>query len=129
MKPAITLLVRSRTGAAHALVEVARRRATDLGLRLEIIPLLSPDLLPPGELPGDATADESLTALVPVDFASAHHEAWCFLCQLSLLRCEIGFSILVLGAASHTAFRARQRALLGSRRAPRSAPARTTRAA
>jgi hypothetical protein len=106
MKPAITLLVHSRSGSASALAEVGRQRALDLGLAVTVISLRTPDPL----LANPAT--ESVTALVPVDFAAAQHEAWCLLCQLSLLRREVGFSILVLGTESDAAFQARQRALL-----------------
>ena len=108
MKPTITLLVRSRNGAATLLAQVGRRRATDLGLKAEIVPLH-------GKEPLAATDHtESVTAVVPVDFAATQHEAWCLLCQLSLLRREVNFSILVLGAAGSAEFQARQRTLLSS---------------
>lgn len=107
MKPSITLLVRSRSGAATALAQLGQQRAVDLGLKVEIVPLREAD-------PLAGCADrECVTALVPVDFAAAQHEAWCLLCQLSLQRRDVGFSILVLGAESDAAFEARQRALLG----------------
>lgn len=113
MKPVLALFVRTRTGAASALAELGRLRATDLGLAVEIIPLASDDPL------AAATTAESVTAVVPVDFAAAHHEAWCLLCHLSLLRREVGFSILVLGAENDAAFQARQRALVAPSPPPR----------
>ena len=113
MKPVITLLVRTRNGAAAAIAEAGRRRAADLGLRVDIVHV-GPDAdapMPPliGAPVGD---DENVTAVVPVEFSAAQHEAWCFLCQLSLLRQEVGFAILVLGATSSAEFQARQRALI-----------------
>lgn len=119
MKPSITLIVRSRTGAAAALAEIGRARATNLGLTVEIVAQRAPGArLGRGE-------PESVTALVPVDFAATQHEAWCLLCQLSLLRQEVGFSILVLGAESDAAFQARQRALLSEKSAFARRPARS----
>lgn len=107
MKPTITLLVRSRNGAATLLADVGRKRAADLGLTATIVPMR-------GDEPfATATERECVTAIVPVDFAAAQHEAWCLLCQLSLLRREVNFSILVLGAAGCAEFEARQRTLLG----------------
>lgn len=108
MKPSLTFLVCSRNGDATALAEVGRRRATELGLSANII------RLPQATASGIMSGSESVTALVPVEFAGAHHEAWCLLCQLSLLRCSVGFTILVLGAAGSAGFQARQRALLSS---------------
>lgn len=123
MKPAIRLIVRSRTGAATALAEVGRQRAADLGLAVELVAL-------PADGASAANArSENVTALVPVDFAAAQHEAWCLLCQLSLLRAEVGFSILVLGAESDFAFQARQHAVLVAATEPRPSRRRRSRAA
>lgn len=108
MKPSLTFLVHSRNGDATALAEVGRRRATELGLHAETIPLTGEPAT------GVMSGSESVTALVPVEFAGAEHEAWCLLCQLSLLRCSVGFTILVLGAAGSAGFQARQRALLST---------------
>lgn len=106
MKPTIILLVHSRSGAATLLAQVGRRRAADLGLKAEIVPQRGNDPL--------AATDhaEGVTAVVPVDFAATQHEAWCLLCRLSLMRREVSFSILVLGAAGSAEFQVRQRALL-----------------
>jgi hypothetical protein len=105
MKPSLTLLVRSRNGDATALAEVGCRRATELGLRAGLIHLTVKDAS------GLASGPESVTALVPAEFAGEQHEAWCLPCQLSLLRCGVGFTILVLGAAGSEEFQARQHAL------------------
>lgn len=105
MKPKILLLVQSRDGSAQALASVGCQRARDLGLSVEVVE---------NNAMANKGAEESVTAVVPVDFAAAHHEAWCLLCQLSLLRCEVSFSILVLGVESGPHFEARQRALLQS---------------
>ena len=106
MKPTILLLVRSSQGNATALAELGRLRAAELGLTVEIVAVRDADPL------AATSGPESVTAVVPVDFAAAQHEAWCLLCQLSLLRRDVGFSILVLGAESDAAFEARQRALI-----------------
>ncbi len=118
MKPTLLLLVRSLDGAATALAAVGQRRAVELGVAVEVVPLRDDDPLAAAAA-GGPHEHESVTAVVPVDFAVEHHEAWCLLCHLSLLRGEVGFSILVLGAQSGDAFEARQRALLA---APRPAP-------
>ncbi|MES2693903.1 MAG: hypothetical protein V4773_10555 [Verrucomicrobiota bacterium] len=112
MKPTLLLLVRSRNGAATALAEVGRRRATDLGVGVEILPLREDAALARSTVGDHETSPESVTAIVPVDFAVEHHEAWCLLCHLSLMRREVAFSILVLGAQAGEAFEARQRALI-----------------
>jgi hypothetical protein len=108
MKPGITFLVSSHNGDATALAEVGRHRARDLGLRAEIVPSSV------ARTTGLATEQESIVAIVPVEFAAVQHEAWCLLCQLSLLRSGIGFTILVLGAEGSAEFQQRQQALLST---------------
>jgi hypothetical protein len=108
MKPNLTFLVCSRNGDATALAGVGRRRATDLGLRAEIVSLST------GHATGLVSQPESVVAIVPVEFTAAQHEAWCLLCQLSLLRSGVSFTILVLGAAGSEEFQKRQRALLSA---------------
>lgn len=103
MKPVLTLVVRSRNGDAAALAAVACRRAVQLGLEIEVVTSGEPVVATQLE-------SELITAVVPSEFAAAHHEAWCLLCQLSILRSGVDVSILVLGAESHAAFAARQRA-------------------
>jgi hypothetical protein len=125
VKPTLLLLVRSLDGAATALANVGQRRAAELGVAVEVVPLRDDDPLATAAA-GGPHEHESVTAVVPVDFAVEHHEAWCLLCHLSLLRGEVGFSILVLGAQSGDAFEARQRALLAAPR-PTPAPAPTRR--
>jgi hypothetical protein len=108
MKPGITFLVSSHNGDATALAEVGRRRAADLGLRAQVIPLTNE------RAAAVTSGPESVVAIVPVEFSTAQHEAWCLLCQLSLLRSGVGFTILVLGAAGSAEFQERQRALLST---------------
>jgi hypothetical protein len=108
MKPNLTFLVCSRNGDATALAEVGCRRASDIGLRADIVPLSQEHAT------GLVSEPESVVAIVPVEFTAAQHEAWCLLCQLSLLRSGVGFTILVLGAAGSEEFQKRQRALLSA---------------
>lgn len=111
----LTLLVRSRNGTARMLADLAHLRAADLGLTLTVLDERDSPLLASSE------SGESVTAIVPVDFAGTHHEAWCLLCQLSLMRREVNFAILVLGAQGCAEFTARQKALLSQAgRAPHS---------
>lgn len=108
MKPGITFLVSSSNGDATALAEVGHQRAKDLGLRADIVPSSV------ARTTGLATEQESVVAIVPVEFAAVQHEAWCLLCQLSFLRSRVGFTILVLGAAGSVEFQKRQHALLSA---------------
>lgn len=104
--PTLTFFVHTRNGDANALATVGRARAADFGLAAEIV------VMGDGHPLASVAPTESVTAIVPLEFATAQHEAWCLLCQLSLLRCNVSFSILVLGAETDAAFVARQRALL-----------------
>jgi hypothetical protein len=112
MKPSLTFLVCSHNGDATALAEVGRQRAIDLGLQAEIASLTDAQAI------GLTTGRESIVVIVPVEFAAAQHEAWCLLCQLSLLRSGIGFTILVLGAAGSVEFQKRQQAVLSASTRP-----------
>ena len=108
MKPSLSFLVLSKNGDATALAEVGCRRAAELGLQAEHIPVTTESA------PGLVNDNESVTVIVPVEFTGAQHEAWCLICQLSLLRCGVRFTILVLGAAGCAAFEVRQRAMFSA---------------